>query len=315
MPKFARRRSISIVAETTQGTSASETATDFINVEDFTVATAGEMVQRNILSSNLDTFAARTGKTGFEVTFKTEVKGSGTAGTAIAPLAAALEACGFDHTDGASTNDFDPTSTTPANMYGPATSCTIRGYYDGVRYLVAGCIGTVKLVAEVGKPAMFEFTFKGEYAEPTDNSPGTETPNSTLPPLVQGATISVMGTALICTKLEIDVGNNVQERLSMGADNGILGYFIGSRNPTGAVDPELDTVSAFNFWNKFISNTEAATSLVIGSTAGNIITFTCPKSQLTAIPHGDRNGLLTVEASLQFNRSSTGNDWINIEFS
>ena len=315
MPKLTRKTVLGAKTETTQGTPVAITATDFILVEEVSLTPSFDLIERNFYRTSLDRIKSISGKRWVELTFKTELKGSGAAGTAYTPLGALIQACGFTEAISAGVSvTYAPTSA-PASgsFFGPGKSCSIEVYMDSDKHIISGCIGSVKLSAEVGKIAMLEFTFKGVYAEPTDAAPGTQTYNTLQPPVVINSTVSVMGTALILNKFEVDVANEVTERLSVAATTGLMGFMITGRKPVGSIDPELDTVSAFNFWNKLSANTEASSSIVITGGAGNIITATLPKTQLTAIPYGDRNGIRTVEAGLQFNQNS-GDDWLSLVF-
>lgn len=312
--QLAKKTVIGVKAETTQGTAVAVTATDFILAEDVQWKPVGEMIDRNAERSSLDSLKSILGRYYVEVTFKTEVKASGSAGTAYAPLGAAIEACGFDESISAGVSvTYAPISSAPsANFLGPATSVSLEVYEDGLKHVVEGCVGNMKLVLVAGKIAFYEFTFRGEYAIPTDASPGTQTYLAALPPIVQSATLSLMGSAIVAENFEIDCGNEIAERPDFNSAAGINGFLITGRKPVGTLDPESQAnVAAFPYWSKWTAGTEASTSIVVGATAGNITTITMPKTQIRELSYGDRNGMLVMPIGLQFNQS-TGDDWIGI---
>ncbi|TAK57875.1 MAG: hypothetical protein EPO24_09410 [Bacteroidetes bacterium] len=315
MPKLKEKTVLAIATETTQGTAvdASATATNFLLAEDIKVKISADKNMRNAKRATLDQLAHVIGKRWIEITFKTEVKASGTAGTPYAPLGAALQACGFTETPTASTNViYAPTSVAAsANFYGPGKSCTIHTFYDSIKLVIAGCVGNMKLSGEGGKICYYEFTFRGLYAAPADASPGTQTPIAALPPVLQSATFTVHSFAAIISKFEIDCANVIAERPSINSAGSILGFMLTGRNPVGSIDPEMETLSTHDFVARMIAGTEGAMSLAIGATAGNITTLTLPKSQYVEADPGDRDGILTFQVPLKFNQSS-GDDWLTI---
>lgn len=315
---LAKKMSLSVIVETTQGTPASPTATDFLLVEDLDPKPIDvEMIERNPNRSGLAPVAAIAGKRFASVTFKTELKGSGTAGTAYTPLGALLQACGMTETPDPGVDVTYAVTDSPAsaNFFGPGKSVTINAYKDGRKHIISGAIGTVKCSFEAGKIAFLEFDFRGDYAEPTDTAPGTETPLENEPPVVVSTTLAFMGDAdRVASKLDFDFQNEIAERADVESAGGLKGFLITGRNPVGTLDPEIDLLSAFNELNKLTANTQASTSIVLGATAGNIITVTFPKCQIMDVKYGDRNGIVTAEMPLRFNANTTATDFCSILF-
>lgn len=312
-PKLVRKTVVAVKTETTQGSAATIAATDFILAEgDVQLKPVVEMLARDHYRASLDPIAAVAGKRMYECTIKTELKGSGTAGTAYAPLGALLQASGFTETVNAGTNViYAPSSTPVANFYGPGKSCTVEIFKDGVKHQLVGCMANAKFTIEVNKYAYVEFSVKGVYAAPSDTSPGTMTYLSQKPAVVVGASLTLAGLSAIASKLEIDCGNEVVERPSLSAATGLLGLMISARKPVGMADPEMESVATHPFIANLIAGTEGATSVQVGATAGNICTLSLPKTQYMDVSYGDRNGILTAELSLQFNQSS-GDDWLTL---
>lgn len=315
MPKLTRKTVIGIKQEVTQNTPVAVAATDFVLAEDVDIKPMVDQLERNYFTSSLDPNASIAGKRWYEIGFKLEAKGSGAAGTAYAPLGAALQACGFVETVVASTSvTYAPTSApASASYFGPGKSVSIEIYVDSVKHVAAGCLGTVKFSAEAGKLGMFEFKFFGVYAAPTDTAPGTQTYLSQLPAPLFTSALAIQGYSAIANKIEVDVANTVSQRPDTRSATGLLGFLITERQPVGSIDPELDTVALFDIWAKLLASTEGTLSFALGGTAGNIITFSQPKTQILPFSYGDRNAIRTAELALKFNRS-TGDDWTSIVF-
>lgn len=311
--KLVRKTVIGVKTETTQGTPATLAATDFMLAEDVNLKPSVEMLDRNYYRSSLSPLASVAGKRMYDLTFKTELKGSGTAGTAYAPLDACIVACGFTSTPsaGVSVTYALTSAAASANFYGPGKSATFEVYMDGIKHVVAGALGSMKISCEVNKYAYCEFTFKGLYAAPSDAAAPTQTYLAQKPAVVVSASLSLAGLSAVATKFDIDMGVDVVERPSLSATTGLLGFVISGRKPVGSCDPEMETVAAHPFMANLLASTEASSSIVIGATAGNIVTITCPKTQYTGVGYGDRNGILTGDIPLQFNQSS-GDDEVGI---
>ncbi len=311
--KLVRKTVIGVKTETTQGTAATLAATDFMLAEDVKIKPVVEMLDRNYYRSTLSPIASVAGKRMFDLTFKLELKGSGSAGTVYAPIDACIQACGFTSTPSAGVSVTYALTSAPAsaNFYGPGKSATFEVYMDGIKHVMAGCLGNMKITAEVNKYAYLEFTFKGIYAAPTDGSAPTQTYLAQKPAVVVSAALSLAGLSAVASKFEIDLGNEVVERPSLSASTGLLGFVISARKPVGSCDPEAETIAAHPFWANILASTEAASSIVVGSVAGNIVTITAPKTQYTAAPYGDRNSILTFDVALQFNQNA-GDDEVLI---
>ena len=441
-PKLTNKFAIGIKTETTQNTPVVPGATDYMLVEDLEIDPVGEQVQRNAKSSTLDRQPHVIGKKHYAVKFKTEVKGSGVAGVAYAPLAAALKAAGFTETinsgleaigaavadgnnhgvspapvveigtpafsaksgtvrltlisrtltspeaatfeaifypgDGSAaligeaavsdsaftdvafngdltsltltTNDPDaggtglPVSTwqvgdvwtfaytsadevncrytladaaASSNFFGPGKSATIEGYKDGHKHIIGGCIGTVKFsAAKPGERVMADFEFQGLYADPTDAAFPTQTYSQVLPPKFESATVTIGGLASthIISKFDIDPGWTITMRDDASAAYGVGGFCLTDRDPKGGCDPEAVPLTTDTIIKDFMDAAEAATTIVVGTTAGNIVTFSMPKTQYTGAPYEDKSGIVTHNLGLKFN-SNAGASSIVITFS
>ena len=114
--------------------------------------------------------------------------------------------------------------------------------------------------------------------------------------------------------LALDSNNKVEQRADVSSAAGVKGYIIVGRDPQGSIDPEAVALSTDNIWTDFINGTETSTSIVVGATAGNVITITCPKTQYSDVGYADRSGIISHNANLKFNQT-TADDWCSIVFS
>lgn len=311
--KLTKLQAIGIKTETTQGTAATISATDFIVTENVDVNIVPELLARDFRRSSLDSLAHVIGKRSVTVKFKTELKGSGTAGTVYAPLDAAIQACGFTSSATAGTSVvYAPTSTAASgSFYGPGKSCTLSVFKHGLNHIVSGALGNFKFSAEAGKYPTLDFEFKGVYSAVTDQSMPTQTVIATLPPIWQGSTVSVLGSTLVVDKWEFSPNAVTTERTDATAATAIRGFVITDRKPTGQIEVEGESVSTYDFFGKLITSTSGACSLTIGATAGNITTISQPSCQFNDVQYADRNNLQIFQLPYAANQN-TGDDWCTI---
>lgn len=265
-----------------------------------------DMKDRYPSNDDLSRFPELRGKTSMEVSFTTELKGSGTAGTApkTSPL---WKACGFNEAVVSSTS---VTYTPVSSSFG---SCTIYMYIDGLLYKCLGCVGNVEIDLTAGEMGKANWTFNCLYTQPTDVSLASPTFESTTPEIVKGTTTTFGSYSAIIEKLTLNMNNEISERPDFNQVEGIKGYQIAGRNPEGTLTVEavLRATSNADFLDYFDARTLKALSMALGSTAGNIVTITADKCYLRSPEIGDRDGVRTFELPFQMARDS-GNDEISI---
>ena len=244
-----------------------------------------------------------------EITFQAELMGSGAAGTAP-KLGALFKACAMSESVAASSVVYSPASS-------PITSCTLYLYKDGVLHKVTGAVGSFKLTAEAGKIAMLDFSFKGIYNAPSDQSNPSPTFESTVdtPPTVVSAGFEYNSDdTLVIQHFMIDVANTIGMRPSINEAYGVKGFQIKDRKPNLEFDPEAQALSAINFRSDVMTNLREVVATV-GSSSGNRCAISIPKFNLMSVEYGDRDGTLTeiVKGELVAN-SGSGDDEITLSF-
>lgn len=271
-----------------------------------------DQFDRNPVANDLSKYAAIPGLRKGKLSFKAELKGSGTAGTAPA-IGKLLKACGFGETTVAVTSvTYAPISvaisTLTMALYSlPESGNTIRAQMFGAR-------GTVKFSAKAGEPVMLEFDFMGVYSGVTDQSALTASGiETTLPMPFTATAFSVQTLAAKISSLAFDMGNVVTPRHSVITTPGIFSYAITGRKPSLSFDSEKELVATHDFYGKLLAGTEGSLSVALTGSAGNICTITAPKVQYLKIAEAERDGLGVYQVDCQLNRSS-GNDEISIAF-
>lgn len=318
MPHSVFRQQVALKLETTEGTDATVADADVINpVYDVTWTPEFQQNERRSLRASFSTDPTVAGMRSATISFATELKGSGTAGTAPTNLSAPLKACRFSETVVAVTS----VTYKPASSESSVASATvaIREGNHGTSFKekkILGARGNVRFVAVNGNLVRAEFEFKGRYVEPTDTTALTDLATTPDPVAFLGATFSFQGTSTLkISSLTIDTGNEVVLRQDVNQATGVLSAAIVGRMPKGEVDPEQELTATHNFPNKLTTDAEGSMSFVLNGGAGNICTFTCAKTQIVNASDGDREGIRTMPCTLRFNRSAAaGDDEISIAF-
>lgn len=307
----SRRSVVAAKIEAVVGTSETLAAADanFLVMDPKFTADV-QMSERKNLDQSISPFQPLPGTQKASLSFKVELKGSGTAGTAPA-IGKLFKACGLGETLVAVTSaTYDPISTAHPSV-------TIGLYRDGIRKQIRGARGTFKISTKVGEPMFCEFTFEGTYDGVTDQAILTGTGiESTLPPtMLNIATWTAVGYAHKISQIGLDLGNKLEMRSTLLNAQGFLACLITSRDPKGSFDPEEELVATDDRYGKWIAGTSGVLTLPLGTAAGNICTISAPKAVYTKIAEGDRGGLATLAADIMLARSAAaGNDEIKFAF-
>jgi hypothetical protein len=210
----------------------------------------------------------------------------------------------------------DPAS---ANFFTPGKSCAIEAYIGagktdyGHLHTLAGCVATAKLSGEAAKIVMLDWTIRGLYSAPIDALMPTETPNELTAPILVSSGLTIQGLEAIASKIELDFGRQIAERVDTRSATGLLGLEITGKDPIGSIDPEMPLLSEHDFFAKLLSNEEGLLQFGLDGGVGNKVTAKAPKAQYTDVTYGDRNGRVTGEIPLQLNEDD-GDDSVQLIF-
>lgn len=266
---------------------------------------------RKPIAQDLSAYSAIPGARSMRATFKAELKGSGAAGTAPA-VGKFFKACGMSETVNASTNVIYQralgTPTLTLGLY------SIPASGNNLRHLMRGARGTFKLAPRTGDPVMLEFDFLGCYATVADIAGITPTGLETTKPqplINTGFTMQTFSHKI--GQFGLDLGNVLALRGDIANASGYLSCLIVDSEALFSFDAEKELVATHDYHGIMLAGTEAAMSVAIGASAGNICTITAPKAQYTKVTPGDRDGIGILNIEGKLNRNS-GNDELVITF-
>lgn len=298
--QLVRREIILAKIQPNVGTDAVPDGTNAIQVMEASWSNEGaRMVERPIIKPTLGQQKHLYGGSLKQVTFRVELKGSGTAD--IAPeYGVLLRACGLAETITAT----DEVNSIPGKVeYQPASTGkeAVSLYYheDGLLHKIIDCVGTVSFNLETGAVGTAEFTLTGRQAGESDALLPTPTFDDTAPPTVRGAAFSIGAfSAGVINAVTFDLQNSVATPPSINDAEGYSNPFITSRDVVGSFDPENVLKADKDFIGEWRNGTEQAlTTGEIGSTAGNRYKFDAPAVVTREIGPGDRDGIRTRDIS------------------
>lgn len=314
-PYFMRRQQIAVKLETTEGVDAVPADADVIApVFAPEWVPAFGMDAREAVDAAFSPYAQVSGELSAIISFATEIKGSGTAGTApmIGP---ALKACKLKET--IVTNTSVTYKSTSVSI--PSATVELREGSTDTTFKskkILGARGTVRFEFVKGQIGRAFFEFTGKYVKPTETVQFT-TPATTpapKPSLSMAFSFQGVGT-LKAQNITVDMANAVVLRNDVNDSTGNTAAVITGGLPIGSIDPEQTDIATIDFFANIVANTEGVLTFALTGAAGNIATFTMSKAQIINAAEADRDGIRTEGLDLQFNKvAAAGDDEVQIVF-
>ena len=241
------------------------------------------------------------------VSFGAELSGSGAAGTASA-LSPLLKSCGLSETIVGST------SVTYAPVSSSFSSCTILCFYGATRHLMTGCRGTATITMAAGSFAQINFEFTGIY-----NSPDSTAMSGTFTVANQSAGIEVNDTNVTTATFHGETSQRI-ESFDLALNNEVVyketasskEVLITNRAPGGTAVLEEPVRATTDYFAKAETAATGNSSIVLGSSAGNIVTVNVPQTDITGVSRGDTNGVNSLNLPYLALPTTAGNNELSI---
>lgn len=314
----ANQEVIGFKIESTQNTPASLGSSDYFLAWDVSdPSPVVETLPRDQQSMTLDQLISARGEVFVEVGFKTEMIGGGAAGTANGPIGAILQALGSSETVSASTSVTYAPVSIPAssNFFTLGKSGTLEVYkgsttsQSGLKHQIKGAVTVeCKLKLTAGKLPYWEVKLRGLYVAVSDAVAPSVSYSALIAPKVESINFSLHSYSAIATEIEIDFGIDSYNRVDVSSADGMKGIEVVNRKPKASVTVEAVLVATHDYYAKLKSGVAAAMSFAVGATAGNIHTFSFPKTQYNKIAQVNNGGKLMFKVDLQISKNS-GDDW------
>lgn len=291
-----RMRKVAVFAalELVYGTAVALTGSDAIRTHEakFTPFSA-QVIERKLDGAAFGNAGSIHSGAHCEIEFDVEMAGSGTVGTAPA-YGRLFKACQMVETITAATSV----------IYAPASngtdSLTLWFQLDGQRHAMTGARGTWSIKFDSQGVPYFHFKFIGLWVDPVtaaDIAPeftGFKTPRAVS--FAYTPKIELFGLSSVYKTFAYDHGNDVQFFDNPGEQF----VDIMDRSPKGSVSLLAPALSTKNYFLAAKNDEVGPLKLIHGMTAGNIITFEAPNTQLKEPKYGDDKGRAMIDANLDF---------------
>ena len=235
------------------------------------------------------------------------VSGSGSAGTAP-PMDKLLLACGLNESVSAgvsvtylSTGDLD-TDLTRVNLD--------MFIGDGLKVPVPNAVGNMSMAFRPGEPVKMRFDFEGTYTAPTEAAGAASLVTAAHPPAAKGLTATVGGDTLVLKEVDTSLNNvNNSPNYDAVAANGVANPDLTDTAPDYSFLAVLPAFATANYWTDFLAETKTDLSVVLGGTAGNIMTLTASGYPLGPPDLTDVNGILQARMNYRVGWGSGDTKW------
>lgn len=210
-------------------------------------------------------------------------------------------------------------SLAPGLMYRPKTydidtmpSASVRFYKDKILHKIAGVVGTWSLTGEVGKLAYLEFELSGLWVDPEDAVIPALTLSDMTGPQALAMGLRIGAYTPVANALKLNLGAKIEKRNDLNGPDGLIGFVITSREPTGSLDPETDTLAAYNPWATWKSGAKFRLGGYLGSVAGNRWAVHVGQAQCTELKYGERTGVVTYDKTFTPCQERLGDDELRL---
>lgn len=308
--QFWNKRVILAKLETTAGTDAVPTgsANAMLVDRDLEIKPIeGEYIERNFTRPFFGSNGKILVKKAVRIRCKVEMTGGGAAGTPPkwAPL---IKACGWSETISAGVDvQYSPVSS-------GFQSLSIYAGMDGYKHVGLMCMGDVSIELNANTIPMLNFDFLGLYAAPSDGAITSADFTGWITPVPVNTAnttgLSLNGyTSARMQGLTLQCGNQLVHRSLVGYE----GIAITDRKVTGNFTIEADLLAAKNWFTDIINTNTGAFAVQHGQVAGNIVSITGPKMQVTEHSYSDSDNIAMHSMGMEMMYSgASGNDEIKI---
>lgn len=238
-----------------------------------------------------------------EATFKTQAAGSATAGD-IPEASDLLKACGLTELINVGTDvQYSPNPTFGST---PVDLDLFKG--NALKYSCDNAVGNYAVEFLPGEPAHEQWDFFGTYAAVTDASGAASRGTTASPPVCKGLVASFGGITATLKRMSMGLGMvTTSPDLDIAGTNGIQNPQHSDRDIVFEATFREPLVASADFYAMMIGETKISISVVLGSVAGNIITYAMDGYIAEPIDPGSSQGMheLTVKCRMSWIAADT----------
>ena len=284
-------------------------ASELFRAGNFSHEVSVEQLERAVKDASLSPFPSIPGKRSAQISFSTELRGSGLPG--VAPDYGLLfKACAMRENiaQGASV------AYAPVSDKSDYTRICLTTFIDGLRVMYLGCMGSFSINCPLDGVPTVDWEFEAADFEVSDAPlPGGAAYDEQAPESILMSGFSFGGFHFDAANIRFAMNNEVVLRQSANASGGHVNAMVTGRAPSGSFDPEAVLQATDDVFGDWEGGARLPLKVQVGHRAGNICTITAPKCQYADMGFSDRDGLLTYDAPFRLARDA-GDDEISIVF-
>ena len=201
-------------------------------------------------------------------------------------LAGLYKICGLEETD-----DTDSNGNITASHFYPADTPVTAGnlivYQDGLKRVISGVAGSLKISFAIGELVKASFDIKGfTDAQPiTEDNPSVTLDDNQIFITESISAVTIGGAIFEVESVDFDMGVDIKEIYAIGAKE----YQITDYKPTLSIKSYSDK-SNQTHWTDIKNGNIKAISIVLTNGANNKFTFTANACKITDISESDNSG-------------------------
>lgn len=175
---------------------------------------------------------------------------------------------------------------------GTLTPGYAKAYLDGAVRTVTGVAADFTFGGNVGDIAKFTFSLKGftDLSETVEANPAVALDANEKLIIESVSAITVSGSTVNMKSFEFSLGNEINEIYAIGRKE----YYISDFKSSIKISA-VKTKGNATHWSDLSANTIKEVKVVLGSIAGNIITFTAPYCNPNDVSESDSNGMVVYD--------------------
>lgn len=192
----------------------------------------------------------------------------------------------------------------------------LHAHYDGQRRIATGIAGSMQFDWKAGEICTVQFELSGLYETPSNQPiPSAQFDLEREPPIGEsaGLRMGAYPTALGTIEgISLNTQADIQPIADINSPHGRKTYRIAGRNPTGTINPEVVSLSAFNPWQLWEQGDKAAITATLGTVAGERISIAIPAPRVTGLADEERAG--SDAQQISFEATGTNDDELYLIF-
>ena len=220
-------------------------------------------------------------------------------------LAEMYKICGLVEED-----DTDSNGNITASHFYPADTPVTAGnlivYQDGLKRIISGVAGSLKISFAIGELAKISFDIKGfTDAEPVaEDNPAVTLDDNQIFITESISAVTIGGDSFEVESVDFDMGVDIKEIYAIGAKE----YQITDYKPTLNIKAYSDKTNQ-SHWTDIKNGNIKAVSIVLTNAAGNKFTFTANACKITDISEADNSGNIEDTRTYLLEKDANGKNF------